>query len=63
MKKLLYILLTAALFGLIFVPAAVADPAAVPNGAWVIPGQEVSVSSILTNEELGKALYDIEARS
>lgn len=42
---------------------ASADPTSVPNGPWVIPDQTVKVSSILTNEELGKALFDIEARS
>ena len=64
MKKLLFVVLLAAVLALMLAAVARADPpATVPNRAWVIPGQNVSVEHIYTNEELTKKLMDIDKRS
>ena len=51
------------LFFLIFSPMAFAAPQSLPNGPWVEDEQNVSLSGIMTNEELYKKLEQIEHTS
>jgi hypothetical protein len=44
------------------VPGAIAQQS-VPNGPWIEPEQEVRLDGLMSNEQLGKALRQIEARS
>lgn len=39
------------------------DPQSIPNGPWIQPEQEVKYERLMTNEELYKNLFQIEARS
>lgn len=39
------------------------NPQSIPNGPWIEDTQEVKYERLMSNEELAKSLYDIEARS
>jgi len=64
MKRIAVAVSLAVVLSLVVVAMAVATPPdVVPNGAWVIPGQNISVERIYTNEELTQKLFDIAERS
>jgi hypothetical protein len=62
-KSILARLVLALVFFLILSPLAFAEPQSTPNGPWVEDEQNVSLSGIMTNEELYKKLEQIEHTS
>jgi len=62
-KKFLAPLGLAFVFFLILSPLAFAGPQSIPNGPWVENEQNVSLSGIMTNEELYKKLEQIKHTS
>lgn len=62
-KRILVLLGLVLAFFLVFSPLAFANPQSIPNGPWVEDEQNVSLSGIMTNEELYKKLEQIEQTS
>ena len=58
-----FITLLGTMFLIFCVTSVYAQPQSVPNGPYVEDEQNVSLSSIMTNEELAKKLQDLESRS
>ncbi len=62
-KCIIGILLLVFTFTLVPINYAFGDAYSVPGGPWIQSEQHISIEGLLSNEELGKKLHQIEARS
>lgn len=62
-KSLGKILFSALILSLLFFSVVYAQPQSNPNGPWLQDNQNVSLSSLMTNQQLYDKLVDLEARS
>lgn len=63
MRKRISLVLIMCLALTLSVSMAVANPQSIPNGPWIQPEQNVSLSSLLQPEDVENKLLDIEERS
>ena len=63
MRKKISLTLVFLMIFVMFGSYALANPQSIPNGPWIQPNQNVSLSSLLQPEDVEQRLLDIESRS
>jgi len=62
-KTLSAIIALSSVLVLVLCAGALAEPQSIPNGPWIQDNQQVQLNALMSNEELEKTLYQIEARA
>ena len=62
-KTLSAIIALSSVLVLVLCAGVLAEPQSIPNGPWIQDNQQVQLNALMSNEELEKTLYQIEARA